>query len=141
MSFFDKTSIKIGENVEPEETVKVTLFVGNGGHSKTKTMYYTKLKLVEGYVNVVNINPTYFEENEVYIWAWNSSGLNVWTQDYELRDGTLLFDAEEIGATGFLLALMPKGYVVSNINAWDDAVTKQSGDIDPSKGFYDASGF
>ena len=141
VSFSDKTSIKIGENVEPEETVKVTLFVGNGGHSKTKTMYYTKLKLIEGYVNVVNVNPTYFEENEVYIWAWNSSGLNVWTQDYELRDGTLLFDAEEIGATGFLLALMPKGYVVSNINAWDDAVTKQSGDIDPSKGFYDASGF
>ena len=102
-------------------------------------MYYTKLKLVEGYVNVVNVNPTYFENYEVYIWYWDTA--STWTKDYELRDGTLLFDATKVGAKGFLLALFPKGYTVSNLKAWDSNVVKQSSDIDVAKGFYDASSF
>lgn len=141
VEFKDSVKIKIGEGVEAEETTSVKVYVENGEHTKEKTMHYTKLKLIEGYVNVVNFNPAYFETNEVYIWAWNTSGFQTWTQEYEVRENVLLFDAEEIGATGFLLALMPKGHVVTNLTAWDSAVSKQSGDIDPSVGFYDASSF
>ena len=67
--------------------------------------------------------------------------MNVWTKDYTIQEGTLLFDAESIGATGFLLALFPKGYEITNTTAWDSAVVKQSSDIDPAAGFFDASGF
>ncbi len=141
VEFTNKTTIKIGEGVEAEETVSVKLTVENGEHKKEKTMKYTKLKLVEGYVNVVNVNPLNFVNYDVYIWCWNSNGLNLWTKEYTLLGTTLLFDAEEVGATGFLLALFPKGHTIENVNKWDSAVVKQSGDIDVEKGFYDASNF
>ena len=141
VDFTNKTEITIGENIEPEETVEVKLVVENGEHKKEKTMYYTKLKLLDGGVNVVNINPTYFDEYEVYIWCWNSSGLNLWTNEYQMVGKTMIFDAEKVGATGFLLALFPKGHIVTTPNAWDSAVKKQSGDIDVAKGFFDATAF
>ena len=139
VEFTNSVKIAIGENAKAEETTKVKIVVENGEHKKEKTMYYTKLKLVEGYVNVVNVNPTYFENYEVYIWYWDTA--STWTKDYELRDGTLLFDATKVGAKGFLLALFPKGYTISNLKAWDSNVVKQSSDIDVAKGFYDASSF
>lgn len=141
VKFTDKQTVTLGEDIEPEETVTLKIVVKNGEHTKEKVYRYTKLKLIEGFVNVVNVNPTYLEEKELYIWAWNTDGLNVWTNDYTIQEGTLLFDAEEIGATGFLLAIFPKGHVVSDTSKWDSAVEKQSGDIDPSVGFYDASSF
>ena len=141
VEFKDKVKITIGENVKSEETTTVKLVVQNGEHTKEKTMRYTKLKLVEGFVNVVNINLAYLLTNDIYIWCWNESGLNLWTNEYTLLGSTLLFDAEEAGATGFLLALFPKGHTIENVNKWDSAVVKQSGDIDVSKGFYDASSF
>ena len=141
IEFKNKVKITIGENANAEETTSVKLFVQNGEHTKEKTMHYTKLKLVEGYVNVVNVNLSYLLTNDIYIWCWNESGLNLWTNEYTLLGSTLLFDAEEVGATGFLIALFPKGHTIENVNKWDSAVVKQSGDIDVSKGFYDASSF
>lgn len=141
VKFTDKKKITIGENAQPEEVITLKVVVKNGEYTKEKTLYYTKLKLIEGYVNVVNVNPTYLTDNELYIWAWDKSGMNVWTKDYTIQEGTLLFDAESIGATGFLLALFPKGYEITNTTAWDSAVVKQSSDIDPAAGFFDASGF
>jgi hypothetical protein len=40
-----------------------------------------------------------------------------------------------------LLALFPKGHIVTTPNTWDSAVKKQSGDIDVAKGFFDAAAF
>ena len=141
VSFTNKTKITLGADADPEETIELKVVVKNGEYVKEKVLYYTKLKLIEGFVNVINVKPEYLTDNELYIWAWNASGMNIWTNDYTIQEGTLLFNAEEIGATGFLLAIFPKGHVIENTSAWDSGVIKQSGDIDPAVGFFDASGF
>ena len=113
----------------------------NGTYEKEKVMKYTTISLVSGYVNVVNLSPSRYTDTDLYIWAWNSAGLNVWTNDYEIKDGVLLFEPSKIGATGFLLATFPKGYKIQDIHVWDSGVTKQTTDISATAEFYDASSF
>lgn len=137
----EKTVVNIKPSTNQKETITLKVVVENGKYTKEKVMNYTTIALVEGYVNVVNLSPSRYTDTELYIWAWNSDGMNVWTNDYQIKDGVLLFDPTKINATGFLLATFPKGHVIKNVNQWDSAVLKQTGDIDPSKGFFDASNF
>ena len=141
ISFLGDKTVKISASGEEGEVITLKVVVKNGKYEKEKVMKYTTISLVSGYVNVVNLSPARYNNTDLYIWAWNSSGLNVWTNDYEIRNGVLLFDPSKIGATGFLLATFPKGYTITDIHSWDSGVTKQTTDISASAEFYDASSF
>ena len=141
VSFDGKTTVKLNSTSQEQETFIVKVTATNGKHTKEKEMEYTTLSLVPGYVNVVNLSTSRYTDTDLYIWAWNSSGLNVWTNDYEIRDGILLFDPSKIGASGFLLATFPKGHKISDVNKWDSGVLKQTSDISGTASFFDASSF
>ena len=135
----DETKISIGNHINSENEVKLNIHVKNGDFVFERTFTYTKVSLIEGYVNVFNINPTYLEDYELYMWSWEPG---TWSKNYKYRDGILLVDAT--GMTGFLFALFEKGYVVTTPNEWDSNVIKQSSDVSGKaleQGFYDASAF
>ena len=135
----DETKISIGNHINSENEVKLNIHVKNGDFVFERTFTYTKVSLIEGYVNVFNINPTYLEDYELYMWSWEPG---TWSKNYQYRYGILLVDAT--GMTGFLFALFEKGYVVTTPNEWDSNVIKQSSDVSGKaleQGFYDASAF
>ena len=101
---------------------------------------YTPLSIKEGFFNVLNLNPKYFTDYEIYLWSWGS-GNGHWSKDYTVENGVLLINLSTFKDTSFLIALFAKDYVISNVNAWDDNKIKQTGDIAISSKFYDASNF
>ena len=52
-------------------------------------------------------------------------------------------DVNTLGITGFIIAVVPVGHTITNMNKWDDAVISQTTDISANileQGYYDASG-
>lgn len=141
ISFTNQTTVTLGEDLEANEVVSLTVVANNGEFTKTKKYTYTKLYLYEGYVNILNVKEEYLTDYELYIWMWGSDyNPGLWTQDYEVKDGRVLFNKDK-NAQGFLLAIFPKGYVVEKTNAWDSNVIKQSSDIKGTADYFDASSF
>lgn len=142
ISFNGSQVITIGENATAEEKITLTVTVKNGEYTKVRKMTYTKLYLYEGYVNILNLNPEYLTNYELYIWAWGADyNPGEWLQNYEVRDDRLLISFGDKKVDGFLLAIFPKDYEITNLNAWDSKVIKQSSDIKATDNFFDASSF
>lgn len=138
VSFNEKVNITIGDHVINNEEI-LNFVVKNGDNTKTRRFVFNKITLIDGYFNVINLNPIYFEQYELYIWSWEPSK---WHKNYTLENNVLLIDVT--GYTGFLLGLFNKDYVIENTQKWDENIIKQSVDIKGEalkKGFYDASGF
>ena len=134
-------SVKITLN----ETSKVTIKASNAKYSCERSYNYTKYELIPGYFNIVNINPTTFNDNEIYMWMWGGSAAGgTWSKNYTIQNGVLLVNPSLISdITGFLLGVFPKGYVITDVNNWDNHVIRQTGDISGStlsSGFFDANG-
>ena len=92
VSFKDTVTVTIGENMIEDESITLTVTAKNGEFTKTKTYTYTKMKLYEGYVNILNVNPEYLENYELYIWAWGDNyNPGIWTKDYEIKEDRILF--------------------------------------------------
>ena len=128
--------VTLGDDVREDNTIAVQVIIGD----LIKNLLFKKVELIPGKFNVINLKPEYFTDYELYIWKWVSSGS--WTKDYTVQDGVLLYNAT--GLTGFLLGLFPKGYVIRDVNKWDEGIIKQTGDIKGAilkAGFYDASNF
>ena len=106
-----------------------------------KKSTYKKVELVEGYLNIVNINPSYFDIYDFYYWAWGGGSNGVWLNDYTVQDGVVLLNFTNKPYTGFLLAIFNLDYNIPNLNAWDNNLIKQTGDIDTKAKFYDATNF
>lgn len=135
----DETNIALGNHIDDDGNVKLNIYLKNGDFIVERSFNYSKVKLIEGYFNVFNLNPKYLEDFELYMWSWEPS---LWSKNYRVQDGILLVDTK--GMTGFLLATFEKGYEITNVNKWDSNVIKQSADISGKaleEGFYDASGF
>ena len=141
VSFTNETTISLGNNIQPGETVKVVIHGINGEHVTERVLSFTKITLVEGYVNILNVNPSYFTDYEVYIWQWTNAGSSSWSKDYIVQDGRMLFSTEGKDIKGFLLGLFPKGYTITNITAWDTNIIKQTSDISGTASFFNASTF
>ena len=139
VNFNENVTITIGQHVKENNEEVLNFVIKNGNISKTRRFVFNKITLVEGYFNVINLNPIYFEQYELYIWSWEPSK---WHKNYTLENNVLLIDVT--GYTGFLLGLFNKDYVIENTQKWDENIIKQSVDIKGEalkKGFYDASGF
>ena len=138
VSFTDETTVKVGNHVIDKQE-SITLVLQNGTHEVRRTFTYKLVDLIDGYFNVINLNPAYLTDYELYIWSWSPS---LWHKNYTIQDGILLIDIT--GYTGFLLAIFEKGYKITNTGVWDSNNVKQSSDIKGEtlkQGFYDASGF
>ena len=137
----DKT-IKLKGEDAVDGMIKLTVIASNSQFTRTEEYTYKVINLIEGYFNVINIDPSYFEDYNIYMWSWAVGALGYWNQNYVIQDGILLVDVEGYNLKGFLLALFVKPYVPANINKWDDNVAKQTVDITGSLldlGYYDAS--
>jgi hypothetical protein len=133
-----ETKISIKDHVV-DNKVKLNITLKNGTHEVKRTFIYNKVKLIEGYFNVININPNYLTDYDLYMWSWSPS---VWSKNYIVQDDVLLVDTT--GMTGFLFAIFEKGYKINDLTKWDSNNIKQSADIKGSlldEGFYDASSF
>ena len=141
VSFTDKVTFTIGNNVINDNEVIVDITAKNDNYSIARRSIYTKFKTVEGYFNVFNLHSSYISDYSLYYWAWSGKSTGKWLNEYKYENGVLLIDFSSTSYTGFLLAIFPKDYKVSNLNAWDNNVIKQTTDITISTGFYDAMNF
>ncbi len=134
-------TITIGSEVNDENMVNLDIFVKNGEFAIERHLHFRKVQLIEGYLNVVNLKPQYLTDYKLYYWAWGGGSNGVWLNDYTVQDGVLLFDFSNKPYTGFLLAIFDLNYNIPNLNAWDDNLLKQTGDISTKAKFYDATNF
>ena len=140
VEFNEKTTVSISQAKAINNVIALKIKYGNEQFSYERTYEYRPISIVQGYFNVLNMNPKYFTDYEVYLWSWGS-GNGHWSKDYTVRDGILLIDLSTFKDTSFLIALFAKDYIISNVNAWDDHKIKQTGDIAIASQFYDASNF
>lgn len=134
-----KVNVTLGDIKDKDGRIKLSIKAVNEEFEAERIYYYRYVDLIPGYFNVVNINPTYFENNEIYIWCWSTGQAGRWQKDYIVRDNVLLIDLKTVNYTSFLLGLFAKDYVIENVNKWDSHVISQTADIDISSGLYDAS--
>ena len=138
-SFDGSAEVSLADNIR-DGKAELTVVVMNGKNSFVQTFTYTRVQLIEGGFNVINLDEKYLNgEYELYIWSWEPGR---WSKDYEIKDGVLVVDTA--GMTGFLVAVFEKGYEVGNPASWDSNVIKQSADIKGEllkQGFIDLSGF
>ena len=139
-AFNTKTTVNLTSSMAVNEQIVLKIKYGNSQFSYEKSFVYKPLQIKEGYFNVLNLNPEYFTNYEVYLWSWGS-GNGHWSKDYTVENNVLLINLMTFKDTSFLIALFEKNYVISNLNAWDDHKIKQTGDIAISSKFYDASSF
>ena len=142
VTFTGEKTINLKGEDAVDGVIKLTIVASNSQFSRTQVYTYKVINLIKGYFNVINIDPSYFENYNVYMWSWAVGALGYWNQNYTIQDGVLLVDAESLNLKGFLLALFDKTYEPVNINKWDDNVLKQTVDITGSLldlGYYDAS--
>ena len=128
-------------NVNITDSCDLTIVAENANFSITRSFKFTKVELIPGYFNVVNLRSAIFTDYEVYLWGWGGRfGNGLWSKDYTVQDGIMLVDVT--GITGFLIGLFQKDYTVTVLDDWDNNIVRQSGDIKGAtltQGFYDAS--
>ena len=137
----DSTTLTLGNLVDNQNMVYVDIEIKNAEFSLERHLHFRKVQLIEGYFNIVNLNPSYLTDYNLYYWAWGGSSNGVWLNDYTVQDGIVLLDFAGKPYTGFLLAIFEKDYVLPNVNEWDNNLVKQTGDINTKATFYDATNF
>lgn len=141
-AFTGEKKISLASLVDADGVAILKVTVTNGDFSINRTFKYQKVKLIDGYFNIVNVKPEYFTDYELYMWSWKPNEGGVWNKNYLVQDGIVLVDTT--GFQGFLLAVFPKGYVVTNVNEWDNNCVSQTVDITGdllASGFFDGSNF
>lgn len=139
--FENTIKVVIGDDIKGGETITLSVTASNTDYSKTRTRQYKKYELIDGYFNVLNLNPSYIEDYSIYYWAWGNNSKGQWFDNYKIENGVLLIVFSNTTFTGFLLATFPKDYKITDLTAWDNNVISQTSDITISEGFYDASAF
>ncbi len=135
-----KDNVKISLPTEGGKIYRLKLTAKNGEYTVERTGSYQCVGLVPGYFNVINFKASYFADYEVYIWHWNPGSWDK-IESSSMQDGMLLLTVDN-SWTGFLFALFQKGFVPTDSSAFSDShFVKQTSDINPRDGYYDASNF
>lgn len=140
VSFTGKVNVNITSSMVQSGKVNLKIKYGNDQFEHERSYTYRPLSIKEGYFNVLNLKSSYFTDYEVYLWSWGGSGSR-WSKDYTVENGVLLINLQTFTDPSFLIALFPKDYVITNVSSWDSHLLKQTGDIQISSKFYDASNF
>ena len=141
VSFSGKTTITIGSVVDANNMINIDIQIANKEFSAERHLHFRKVTIIEGYFNVVNLNPNYLSNYELYYWAWGTGINGRYLKNYTVQDGIVLINFSGTSYTAFLLVIFAKGHVVPNVNEWDSSLIKQTGDILVSSVFFDATNF
>jgi len=141
VAFTDQVSLTLGDVTDENNQINLYIYAENSQFNVHQSLTYTKVTIIDGYFNIVNLNPTYYTDYELYFWAWSGSNSGHWLSDYTVQDGIVLLDFSSTSYTSFLFATFEKNHVISNLDAWDSSKIKQSNDILISDIFYNASNF
>ena len=142
VNFSGKVNLTLTSLMAVNEKIVLKVNYGNEQFANYSREYtFSTISLIEGYFNVVGMNPSYFTDYEIYLWSWGGAAGGHWSKDYIIQDGRLLINLTTFTDTQFLIGLFAKGYVISNISAWDNNCLKQTSDISISSQFFDASNF
>lgn len=136
----ENTIISLKGHADASNNCIVHIEASNGDFTVKRNLSFKKVSVIPGGFNIVNLASKYLTDYEFYLWSWKDNGY--WNKKYTVKDGVVLVDAT--GLTGFLFAIFEKGYVVKNVNEWDNNVIKQSSDIKGNllaSGYFDASNF
>ena len=128
--------------IDAEGTTELAIRAENGGLVINRFFKYKKISgLIPGKFNIVNLNPSYLTDYDLYVWAWTGTA-SAYNQDYEWNESAQILLMNDVsGLKGFLLAIFNKGNGPKNgSNTWKNPV-KQSADIDPNAEYFDASDF
>ena len=136
VEFNSSTSVVINK----DGTTRVLVHAEKSGLVVERMYVYKKINITGNGFNILNLNPSYLTDYELYYWAWPEKGSGKWFKEYTVVNGNLIIDFPS-NMSKFLLAIFKKGYSVKNVNSWDSSVIKQTGDIDIKTGYYDASDF
>lgn len=140
VSFTNQKTITIGDVVDGNNMVHLDFEVENDEFKIERHLHFKKITLIPGGFNVVNLKPSYLTNYDLYIWSWTTS--SIYSQDYTWNEEhQVLLINNASNYTGFLLVIFEKGYVIPSMTTWDNNLVKQTGNIDPSASFYDASNF
>ena len=140
--FTGSVQVDISGDLAAGQQTKLTLKASNGVYEIKRSWIYEKIELIDGYFNVLNVKPEYLSDYELYIWSWSPGKYSKDKYTYNTEKRTLLIANEVVsGWAGFLLVLFTKNTAPKTSDAWDDSCLKQTGDIDPKAGFFDAQGF
>lgn len=139
VSFEGKVELTLTTAMAVNDDITLTITYGNSQFENYQRVYhFTAITLIEGYFNVVGMNPDYFTNYEVYLWSWGS-GAGHWSKNYIVQNGRLLINLSTFADTQFLIGIFAKDYVISDTTKWDSNCLKQTSDIRISDKFYDAS--
>nr|MCR5742019.1 hypothetical protein [Gammaproteobacteria bacterium] len=128
------------------QTSDVTLafHFANSQFTIDRTYVYKAVSIKEGGFNIIDLNTSYLTDNELYFWAWSGSTAGKWYKLsevlYKNDNGTLLVNFPS-DKDHFLIGLFAKGYVVTNVNAWDNNCIKQTANIVISDKYFIATGW
>ena len=137
--FEESATVRIGEGKNAGDVTTLTVKYGNGEYETKRVYTYEKVYVVEGKFNVLNLKETYLTNYELYIWSWDSTGK--YSKDYSWdAEHKILFIDKASTYTGFLLVIFAKDHTPAKMDKWE-APLKQTGDIDPATGFYNAKNF
>lgn len=125
------------------ENIEVFIHLENHTSIYERTISYSLISgAISGYFNIFNLDESYLIDYELYVWAWTATAGSSWNQDYSYRETEHILLMDDVSSyQGFLLAIFPKNYVVTNLTKWDSKVIKQSSNIYPNDEFFDASSF
>ncbi|MFA7032506.1 MAG: alpha-amylase family glycosyl hydrolase [Bacilli bacterium] len=141
VAFTDQVSFTLGDVTDENNQIALYIYAENSQFSVHQNLTYTKVTIIDGYFNIVNLNSQYYTDYELYFWAWSGANSGHWLSDYTVQDDIVLIDFSATSYTSFLFATFEKGHVISNLDAWDSNKIKQSNDILISDIFYNASNF
>lgn len=142
VDFSGKKEVTLGDVTDIDNMIHVDIYASNSEFSLERHLHFRKVTLVPGKFNIVNLNPSYLTNYKLYYWAWGGGSNGIWLDDFTYHEsGNILIDFSTKSYTAFLLAIFPKGHVISNVNEWDSGLVKQTGDISTTATFFDASNF
>ena len=113
-------------------------------YTVSQTFHYKSASLIDGYFNILNVDPEHISDYEIYMWSWKAGENGKWSKDYAIQDGIILVDTDALGIEGMVFGRFEKDYVITNLNEWDNNVLKQTTDITGAvlaQGYYDGSAF
>lgn len=142
-AFTNSVTIKIGNMDEEPNTVhNLVITYTNGTINHVRHYSFNKIQLIEGGFNVINMNPDYLTDYNLYIWSWAKGKEGVYSQAYTWNDEYKILLISDLGGhTNFLLALFDKDVTPKQMDKWDTRSKKQTKDLLLTDRYFDAKDF
>lgn len=140
--FTGSVQVDISGSVAAGQKTILILKASNGVYEIKRSWTYEKIELIDGYFNILNFKAEYITDYSLYIWSWSPGAYSNDKYTYNSEKGVLLIPNNVVSTwAGFLLALFAKDTAPKTTDTWDSSCIKQTSDINPKDGFFDAIDF